>query len=209
MSATQTVSEVPKGYIQNAIGDLVRLENVKPIDLDRHHMTIMLIEKARQQQQALMEFKNTVMDQIAQFMTQSFEKYGTKPGGKKGNITFHTYDGTLKVQFAVAESISFDERLQAARALINECILEWSKGANSRIKTLVDQAFQTDKEGNISTGRILSLRKLDMKDERWDRAMQAIADSIQVTDTKHYVRFYSRETSDSEFKAISLDIAKL
>ena len=107
------------------------------------------------------------------------------------------------------ETITFDERLQAAKALIEECIQGWSKGSNANIKVLVNDAFQVDQQGKISTGRVLRLRRLDIKDEAWQRAMQAISDSLRVSSTKPYIRFYERDDATGEYQAINLDVAAL
>ena len=69
-------------------------------------------------------------------------------------------------------------------------------------------AFQVDKEGKISTGRVLGLRRHDIKDEKWLQAMDAIAESINVVDSKSYVRFYERD-KDGKYQAISLDFANV
>ena len=64
-----------------------------------------------------------------------------------------------------------------------------------------------DKEGKINTGRVLSLRRLDIDDDRWKRAMDAISDSIQTVGSKSYVRLYERIGDSEEYVPISLDIA--
>lgn len=58
------------------------------------------------------------------------------------------------------------------------------------MQAIVNQAFDTDKEGQINTGRVLSLRRLDIKDERWLRAMNAIGEAVQVVGSKSYIRVY-------------------
>ena len=52
--------------------------------------------------------------------------------------------------------------------------------------------LNADKTGKINTKRVLSLRRLDIKDERWLRAMDAIGDSIQVAGSKSYIRIYKQ-----------------
>ena len=106
------------------------------------------------------------------------------------------------------DSIRFDERLQAAKALIDECIHSWSADSNDNLKALINDAFQVDREGKISTGRVLGLRRLDIKDAKWQQAMQAIGDSIIVTDSKSYIRFYER-IADGSYIPVSLDFANL
>lgn len=85
-------------------------------------------------------------------------------GGTKGNITLPTYDGAFKLQIATAENVTFDERLQAAKTLIDECINEWAKGSASRSWKGCSRPSRTDKEGNLNVGRILGLRRLEIAD---------------------------------------------
>ena len=115
------------------------------------------------------------MGDVAAFVALSAEQYGAKVGGNKGNLTITTYDGRYKVQRQVSETLVFDERLQAAKALIDECITEWTEGSRDEIRALINDAFQVDKEGRINTGRVLSLRRLKIDDERWRQAMLAKA----------------------------------
>lgn len=200
---------IPAGFKADAKGNLVAMSNIKAIDLIRDELVAKLSGLAVVQQEQMRKFKASVIDELVTFVELSADEYNIKLGGKKGNITLLNFDSSLKIQIAVSEQLQFDERLQVAKQLIDECIHDWSNGANDRIRTLVEHAFQVDKEGQVSTARILSLRKLDMEDERWDRAMKAIADSIQVTDSKSYIRFYKRRNTDDAWQAISLDIAAL
>ena len=74
---------------------------------------------------------------------------------------------------------------------------------------LINHAFQTDKEGRINTGRVLSLRRLDIADKQWRAAMEAIADSMTTASTTAYIRFYERDRADLPWRAIALDMAAL
>ena len=196
-----------EGYKQDARGNLVAIQNIKAIDLLRDELIGKLIDEAAQQRRQLQQFKHKMLSQVENFVGLSAEEYGIHLGGRKGNITLVSFDGTRKVQLAIAERKYFDERPQVAKQLIDACIHDWSNGANDRIRTLVEHAFQVDKQGQVSIGRILGLRKLDMDDERWEQAMQAIADSIQVTDSKEYIRFYQRPSSNDSWQPIALDLA--
>lgn len=197
---------IPDGYRADANGRLVPEAMIKPIDRTRDELVQELVRQAITMHDALVEFKGRVIADIDAFVDLSAEQYGVKFGGKKGNLTLYTFDGRYKVQVAIAEHMVFDERLQAAKHLIDECITDWSQGSRDEIKVLVQSAFDTDKEGKINTGRVLGLRRLDIKDEKWQRAMQAIGESLQVVGSKEYVRFYERVGED-EYKPISLDVA--
>jgi len=59
------------------------------------------------------------MDDVGAFIQLSAEKYEVKVGGNKGNVSLLSFDGRYKIVRQVAENITFDERLQAAKALID------------------------------------------------------------------------------------------
>lgn len=199
-------STTPDGYMRNAQGHLVPLELVKPVDQERDRLVRELVAIAKDLNARLVSSKSKIFGDVAAFAELSAEQYGVKRGGTKGNITLHTYDGAYKLQIATADNVTFDERLQAAKALVDECIKEWAQGSRPEIIVLVQQAFQTDKEGNVNVGRILGLRRLEIRDERWQNAMLAIGESVQVIGTKQYVRFYERVGDTDRYASIPLDM---
>jgi precorrin-3B methylase len=52
------------------------------------------------------------------------------------------------------------------------------------------------------------LLNLDISDERWKRAMQAIRDAMRVVGSKTYVRFYERPSQTAAWEAITIDLSK-
>jgi len=138
----------------------------------------------------------------------SASQYGRAWGGKKGNITLTTYDGRHRLVVSISDRITFDERLQVARDLIGDCIEKWSQGSRNEIRILVQDAFQVDKAGKINTARVLGLRRLEIADPDWQKAMEAISDSIQVSGSKQYLRFYERD-EQGQYVQIPLDVAAL
>ena len=201
---------IPEGYMKNSRGGLDPIATVKDIDKLRDQMVKEIVSKSLEESEKLTEIKKEFFKSIQAFVELSAEKYGLKYGGKKGNMTFMSYDGEYKVLVAVNENIIFDERLQIAKELIDECIQDWSSGSCDEIKALVQDAFYVGKSGNLNKNRILGLRRLDIKDERWNQAMAAISDSIQVSDSKQYVRIYRRNPSDADkYDLVNLDISSL
>jgi len=180
-------------YLQNHRGHLVPLSQISEVDLMRNALVNDLIDEAKEQAEQVREKKLHSMSEIKAFMTLSSEKYGVDIGGDKGNVTLTTYDGNRKIQLVMADIIEFDERLAVARTLIMECVEEWSEGAKPEAITLIKNAFAPDSNGMVSTGKILALRKLNIEHKKWHQAMQAIVDSIQVTSTKPYIRFYEKD----------------
>jgi Protein of unknown function (DUF3164) len=202
-----TQQQIPEGYRIDAQQRLIPETMIKPIDLARDALVLDLVEKARSASVVLAKFKASAFGDIEAFVELSAEQYGAQLGGKKGNVSLISFDGRYKIQRAVQESIAFDERLQAARALIDECLQDWTTGARPELMTLVNDAFRTDTKGDIRTARVLALRRLDIGDDRWQRAMQAIGDACQVIGSKSYIRVYERVGDTDQYKPISLDIA--
>lgn len=193
----------------DAKGRLVPRRLVRDVDLARDGIVRELIEKAMAHSALLAKFKRDVLNDIQAFTELSAEQYGVQLGGDKGNITLLTYDGKYKVTRQIADLLVFDERLQVAKQLVDECINEWSAGASDEIQALVAHAFQVDKAGKVSTERVLGLRKLAIDAPRWTAAMRAIADSIAVVSTSTYVRFYERIEGTEQWRPISLDFASV
>lgn len=198
---------IPAGYWKDSEGRLVHETLVKPIDRTRDQLVRELVAKAKGEAIALAKFKAAAFADIAAFVELSAEMYGVKMGGTKGNITLTSYDGAYKVVRQVQDTIVFDERLQVAKKLIDDCIQRWAEGSNVNIRALVHDAFQVSKEGRINTGRVLGLRRLDIDDEQWKRAMQAIGDSVRTNGSSTYVRCYERIGESDQYRPISLDMA--
>ena len=206
---SNTPTTIPAGYWQDANGSLVPTSKIKQIDKDRHQVVTQMCVEAAKVSAQIFGFKAVAAQAVHDFCERSLAEYDVKHGGKKGNVTLVSFDGRYKVVRQMAETIVFDERLQAAKLLIDECIQSWSKGSNANIKVLVNDAFQVDSTGKISTGRVLGLRRLDIKDEIWTRAMTAIGDSMRVASSKSYLRFYERNDDSGEYIPITLDVAAL
>ncbi len=201
--------QIPEGYWRNAQGSLVPEKLIKPIDRERDQLVRKIVTQPHALQASMAAFKAAAMGDINTFVDRSLERYDTKMGGKKGNLSLPTFDGRYKVQIAVADRLQFDERIQAAKALVDECIHEWTEDSDDKIKALIDHAFQADKQGQLNTGRILGLTRLDIDDPKWKRAMEALRDSITVESTATYLRLYERIEGTDQHTQIGLDLAKL
>lgn len=193
-------------YKKDAQGRLVPIESIRQIDLERDALVNEIVTKAKELAGTISAFKAATMGDIQSFVELSAEKYNAKLGGRIGNVTLTSFDGLYKVVRSIDEYQVFDERLQAAKVLIDECITEWSAGSCSELRTLINGAFQVDKQGRLNVNRILSLRRLDITDERWIQAMTAIGESLQTVGSKPYLRIYERQT-EGGYKPLPLDVA--
>lgn len=202
-------THIPDGYVLDARGRLVPKTLIKPIDQLRDQTIEALVIDAKALQLQMADFKARAFGDIAAFVETSNDQYGVKVGGTKGNISLITFDGRYKIVRQIAEHIQFGEQLQAAKELIDECIRSWTEGSDDKVKALINEAFQVDKQGNVNTGRVLGLRRLAIDDPNWNTAMRAIVDSIRVTGSKPYIRLYERVGDSEEYTAISLDLAAI
>lgn len=201
-----TQYEVPAGYWRDAKRSLTPVDLLREIDIQRDALVGELVVQAIHINELLRQFKIAAFGDIEAFIALSAEQYGVSVGGKKGNVTLPSFDGRYKIQRAIQDRIAFDERLQAAKALIDECLKDWVQGARPEIHSIIDQAFAVDKEGNINTGAVLSLRRLNIEDARWVKAMEAIGEAVQVVGSRQYIRIYERVGDSDQYVPISLDI---
>lgn len=204
----QQDSSIPAGYRKNAVGDLVHEDRIKPVDKLRDEVVHCIIGLAQQLREQMMLFKLTTMAQIDDFAELSASEYGAKVGGSKGNILLTSFDGKYQVRRQVGEHRVFDERIQTAKTLIDECIKSWSGGADTRLMAMVEHAFRVNQQGRIDVNQVLSLRQLDIDDPNWKLAMDAIADAIQITGTSQYLRLYERQPN-GKYIQLPLDISTL
>jgi hypothetical protein len=198
---------IPPGYMANACGHLVPVEQVREADLLRDQVARDLAATALDLSRQLAAYKQKALADIADLVSLAGERYGVSMGGKKGNVQIQSYDGRYRIARSVAERVAFTEELEVAKELINGCITRWSEGANPHIRALVDRAFRTDSKGQIKTAAVLELLRLEIDDEEWARAMLAIRDSILSTGTAIYVRVYERVGMSDQYKLIPLDLA--
>lgn len=196
-------------FLEDGNGGLVPVSAIKPIDLKRHEAVTSIMAETFKERDRLVEFKKSIWIRVQDFLSESAKDSGARKfGGAKGNVTLTSFDGKYKVMVAVNDTIQFNEKLQVAKQLIDKCIASWSEGANENLRAIVDDAFNVGKSGLVSTSRVLGLRRLNIKDATWKKAMDAITESMQVASSKTYMRFYERQ-QDGSYRQIPLDVANL
>ncbi|EMW2842113.1 TPA: DUF3164 family protein [Yersinia enterocolitica] len=203
------MSEINKDeYMKDRKGRLVPVAQVSDYDLAMDSFVKEQVAAAKVKSADLSDFKQRAFDECYAWLDLVAEKYGRTRGGVKGNVTFSSFDGSEQITIRVQETLTFGPELQIAKDLIDECVTEWSEGANANLRAIIGDAFQVDKEGQLNTGRILSLRRVKIQDERWNRAMEAISESLQVAMSKTYINFREKDKHGKLFN-IPLDIAAI
>lgn len=198
-----------KQYMQDAKGALVPVETIKPADLLEDETVRKIMAYAGDLSAQIGRFRGHTMTDLGEFDALLEQEYGVTKRGRKGNCTYQSFDGLLKVQVQVQDTVDFGPQLQVAKALLDECMNEWAADARPEIRAIITRAFNTDKEGKVNRSEIFMLLRLDIEDPRWQEAMRAIRDAMRVTCSKEYVRFYERDNTNAAWRAVTIDLARV
>lgn len=198
-----------RGFWINGKGETYHPDNVRVVDKIKDDMVERLGNTALQMSTAIADFKKNSNDEVNDYFALLLQDYGVDAKSKsvKGNISLENFSSTFKVELSVSENLQFDERIQVAKSLVDEFLIDETKGASPTIQTLITKAFEVDKKGNIDAKKIFALKQYDIQDERWNKAMSIIDESKKVAFTRSYIRFYTRESTDQKWVLIPLDIA--
>ena len=196
-------------HIRDAKGGLVPVSLVKPQHLLEDELVRKIMGHAVALSEQVARFKEHTFDDVGAYEALLAQQYDSKLGGAKGNKTLTSHDGLYQVKVQVADNVVFGPELQIAKTLVDECLNEWAEGARDEIRAVVTRAFNTDKEGQINRSEIFMLLRLEIDDQRWKRAMEAIRDAMHVIGSKTYIRCYRRETFDGAWQPVSIDLAKV
>lgn len=127
MSSTATpvgvVTYAGRDYLPDAKGNLVPVEAVKPATRLEDETVRKVMTYAADLSAQLGRFMGHTMGDLNDLDALLAQEYGAR-GGKKGNRTYMTFDGLMKVQVQVADRIDFGPELQAANCVIDEA--RWS-----------------------------------------------------------------------------------
>jgi hypothetical protein len=197
-----------RDFMIDAKGSYVPLSMVKAQHKLEDETVRKIMDFAVSLNEQITRFRGHTMTDLGDFDALIAQNYGAKIGGAKGNRTYQTFDGLMKVQIQVQELIDFGSELHVAKSLIDECLNEWSADSRPEIQSIVTRAFNTDSEGKINRSEIFMLLRHEIEDPRWTRAMDAIRDAMRVTGSKEYIRFYRRAKNTDAWQPVTIDMAR-
>jgi hypothetical protein len=178
--------------MRNALGQDVPVELVKPVDKLRDELVREIYAGYSRLAEEAGALKETTRNDIEAFLEISASRYGEDLGGKKGNVTIYSYDGGLKVVRSMRAQMVFDEGLDTAKRLIDQCLTDWTAGGREEVRMIINRAFRPNALGRVNTSAVLALRALAINDERWIRAMSAITDSLRAMNSQEAILVYRR-----------------
>ena len=211
-----TPKEIPDGkvvfngktYMADARGALIPIETVKA----QHQLEDAIVREQFGWFLALVEqinrFRGHLFGDLGEFDALLAEKYGVEKGGTKGNRTYATIDDCFRISIRVRDSLDFGPELQQAKALIDECLRNWSEDAAAPLRVIVNGAFNVDKEGLINKSEIFKLLRHDIQDPQWLAAMDALRDAIRITGSRTTPEFRMRKGPGEELVSVSLNLSR-
>ncbi len=200
-------NDIQEEFMTNINGHRVAQDEVHEQDKLRNQVVMGLVKEVLLLNNHLADFKRRSFNDVADFVSIAAQKYDIQIGGEKGNINLISYDGRYKVVLSVADRMAFTQELDAAKALITQCINERTKGDSHTVHAIVNRAFNINADGEAKTSAVLGLLRLDIDDEQWRHAMGCLKDAIQTNNTASYIRVYERIGMSNHYQAIPLDIA--
>ncbi|MDK3072735.1 DUF3164 family protein [Sedimentitalea sp. JM2-8] len=195
-------------YMGDGRGGLIPVELIRAENLLEDETVRKIMGYAVALSEQVSRFKGHAFEDVGAFEAILAQEYELTVGGAKGNKTLMSHDGLLKVQVQVADYIDFGSQLQIAKGLVDECLTEWAADARPELRAIVTRAFNTDKEGQINRSEIFMLLRLEIDDARWKKAMDAIRAAMRVVGSRTYMRFYRRDTQNSAWENVTIDMAK-
>lgn len=200
-------AQVPAGFAVNAKRHMIPAELVRDADRLENDVVRRIMAFGLDLANQIARFRAHVFDDLATFLDLLGEQYGRSKTAGKGGYSCTSYDGRLKVQVQVQDRITFGPELQVARELVNECLADWAQDSQPEARAIIQDAFSVDKRGSVNREAVFRMRRLQIDDERWRRAQQAVADSIRTEGAKAHVRLYMRSTPEAKWTLVPVNIA--
>lgn len=197
-----------KTYYLKEDGTLVPEESVKPSDRLRDQFVLDAADKLLDLRQQMIKLKAEITADMESLVDVMAESYGVQRGGEKGNLSFTSFDGKVRIERRINEVVRFTEGLHVAKSLIDEYLEDITKDSSSELKQIVASAFRL-KQGQPDVKAVLKLKQLNISDERWIKAMQIIDDSKTLIPCNPSVCLYMKLPGAKKMEMQPLDFSTL
>ena len=199
------MSEKTIKTMTDSMGNNIPVKYVSAYDKARDRATRRILarfQKARSMLEAVVAESSADLDELSKLKDSL---------GEKGNFSARSFDGLIQVAIRQQYNIRLDERVIHARELMMEyvnSVLDRVDGVDvSALRLLVTEAFKVNSQGFLSAGRVLSLMRMEVNNDKWREAKMILQAALKPEKGKQYLICESRKTTQGDFKAIRLDIA--
>ncbi len=200
------MAEKKKQIWLDSRGKEVPAEYVPALDKKRDAMVKKLHKRALKIEEIITAFKVETVSGIKNYLDEVAKVKKVRENWK-GNITLDTFDGSLRIERNMDDTIGFDEKLSLVKTMIDKWFMSKLSGIEDSISKIITQAFNVDKKGRINTAMLMRLFHLDITDSEWKKAMQLLKESITITSTREYIKFRkkTKTSTGEEYQNICLD----
>lgn len=131
--------------------------------------------------------------------------------GAKGNFSARSFDGLIQCAIRQQYNIYLDERVVRAR----ELMLGYVEGVLGKVggndaaalRLIIAEAFKANAQGFLSTGKVMSLLRMEIDNADWREAKRILQEAIKPQKGKRYLVCERRSSTQGDFEAVRLDIA--
>lgn len=178
-------------YYQDSTGKLIPEELVKPQEIVKDALIDELVTDYLEMRKSVQETKAHMLESIAHYKELVAASYGVSLKSKKGAITLTSLDGKYKVEIASNTIREFNENINVAKEVLDEYLDEElaSAGVSNDLRVLVSDAFRL-RQGELDFRAIWNLTKLDIRAEKFAKAVEIIKESIVTREGQPSLRVY-------------------
>ena len=187
-------------------GNEIPVKYLDPVVVERDKLVEEMIKKVEKKEAELKEFKKECFGKIEAYLNKTAAKYNEK---WQGNASLMNFSKTKQVSLKINKILIFDERLNMAKAKIDEFLKSKTENADDDIKTLVLRAFAVDKKGNVDFKQIVSLKQFKFKNPLWEEAIAIIDEAMDVVGSREYIQFATRKDARKDWQSLILNFASI
>lgn len=192
--------------LTDAMGNQVPIRYVCKYDRVRDVEVRRIVEDWQRQRTALEALVVRTLDRL--------EKIIAARGGdvaERGNIQASTFDGLMTVAADQRYDIHLDDRVAQAR----DILVHYARGIAEEVDgekgqallAILDETFRPSANNTLSSTRVLSLFRMNVKAQVWRDAIALIQESIETRKGKRYLRVTTRADRQQDPVPIRLDAA--
>lgn len=194
-------------YMADGKGGLRAIENIPAMKKLQDEQVRKIFGFAFALAAQIARFKGHVYEDLGSLDALMMQEYGLKVGGVKGNRTYSTFDGLMKIEVRIQDRMVFGPEMQVAKAIFDKILTARAAGADPLIRSIITSAFDTDKEGQINRANVFVLLNVQDDDTEFQQGQEAIRNAMHVIGSKSYLRFQHREAFDAAWQTLTIDLA--
>lgn len=158
----------------------------------------------------LIAFRNSISD-LSMEAYDAFMKAKDSKRATKGNFTWYNFNRSIKIEISISESIKFDDlTISAAKEKFDRFLEENVTSKNDFVKPMILDAFQTQRNAQLDTKRVLGLIRYEVKikNQLFTDAVKLIQESIRRPKSKTYYRVWVKDESGA-YQNIELNLSSI